>query len=85
MPMAKQMPWAGWKMAVLDLHGYLSELKSVCEELEVSILAHPSQARLDMAEAQLLEARDNVANTRLVLRAMIGVELSVEGTPIVQK
>ncbi len=37
-----------FKMAVLDLHSYLTDLKTVCEEIEVSILAHPSQNRHEM-------------------------------------
>ncbi len=42
---------SAFKMAVLDLHSYLCDLKSVCEEIEVGILAHPSEARLDLTLA----------------------------------
>ncbi len=68
-----------FRIAVLDLHGYLSDLKSVCEEMEVSILAHPSQARLDL---ELNACRELAGPVLASMDAMRERFLeSVEGVP----
>lgn len=48
-----------FKMAVLDLQGYLSELKLLLEQVELSIRAHPSGNRLELEQdiAQTLAKR----------------------------
>jgi len=48
-----------FKMAVLDLQGYLSELKLLLEQVELSIRAHPSGSRLELEQeaAQTLAQR----------------------------
>jgi extracellular factor (EF) 3-hydroxypalmitic acid methyl ester biosynthesis protein len=41
------------KMSVLSLHGYLTDLKLLCEQFEVSILSHPSNERAGAEHALL--------------------------------
>jgi len=43
-----------FKMAVMAFHSYLSDFKSLCEQFEISVLAHPSRGRAE-AEMELAE------------------------------
>ncbi len=56
------------KMTVLSLHSYLWELKLLCEQFEVSVLAHPTVPAADMERALLLRLSEPVIQTLDLMR-----------------